>query len=75
MFVEVVQVKGRTVARSGRLQSLGADKQRGCFLQIHGIGESRDEHGEADVDAVTGKVSVVGQGVHHGARASDWITP
>jgi hypothetical protein len=70
---KVVEVEGGAVAGGGGRQRSAAHQGRGGRVQVDGIGEANDEVGERDVQAVAGEVTVVGERVHHGARAAAWF--
>ena len=69
MLGQVVEVEGGAVS-SGH--GCLTDEGGGSWVEVDGVGESDEEVVERDVETVTGKVSVVGERVHHGARASSY---
>lgn len=69
MLGQVIEVEGSAVS-SGH--GCLTDESGGSWVEVDGVGESNEEVVKRDVEAVTGKVSVVGEGVHHGARASSY---
>lgn len=70
MLLEIIKIECDVVS-SG--QSLETNKSRGSWVEVDGTGESDDQILKGDVEAVTGEVSMVGNRVDHGARASACI--
>lgn len=70
MCVEVVKIKRDVVSRE---QSLLPNQSSGGWVQVESIGECDDQIRERNVQSVAWEVSMVRQGVDHGARASAWI--
>lgn len=67
MLVQVIEVESAIVP-SG--ESLLADESCRSWIEVDGVGEGDDQILKRDMEAVARQISVIGDCIHHGARAS-----
>jgi hypothetical protein len=67
MLVQVVEVEG-TIVSSGK----GLLANEGCrgWVEVDGVGEGDDQIFKRDMEAVAREISVIGDSIYHGTRAS-----
>lgn len=69
MLGQVIEIKGLAVSSR---QGLLTNQSCGSWVKVDSVSESDNQVIERNVEAVAREVSVVGERVHHGARASSY---